>query len=778
MDLRLPRTDDSTYSPHSDATPPSLPPPANHVSPENLTANDRVASYKPAHRPTSQSTKRSRHAPSNSDSTTDSSELLRDNMASQDDTYDFLESSGVLVPSDDDGAETVSSGSFAMLGPNLEETHSVNGDEDEHISDDEQETPEPVFQPSDSGLTTRPDIRTPEASTLAEKPRQIVDGNKIHIFQPVVRSYGSQWAGMSGNSVDELRYSIAKENLDWAGPFRILFAGFPFSMPNDIKSSEHMITEKLAAALSVGQPESQTVKTHTTGVRMSSFGSDVVIKEIFSYDDQTSDMFTKSIPTALPNLVVICSQSMNLIHLEDENLMKLQAVMEDRGVPILNIALSSPVGGRYSFSPDNKSLRICLKSGEEELSVEPVDLNTFLNLDDAQLNRHLLCIGVGSDGEEDDMNEEIEENKKVERNVWFKKSFDHVQSTVRAQPTWALLVVGFLLSSMVAVMVGGNFLPGSVQDGAVQKAEQVAALNSAIQTFTGTKTDVSVIQRESEPNTMAGSPANSRSNEVLSKDTASKSVSIVEHPFSPRANDSENFKLHIIGDYHFVVTPPKSWASFRKSPKLSIRIQRGAEEVPFTTEKLVDGVHAVRVEPKDAYGTLNVTISTGSRPRIQQSLTVDFGSPWLKMSSWAGMMKTDVALAQQNAKNTSLALFKGLELFRETGKNITDVILHSANSGAQKALQLFNETFSASTKLHNECRGKHLGMTSAIINAAKQVDLAKPVNRARRNAKRIANKLSEKTKALRSKGTIQEEEKPKGRNKFRGDRTGGKKARP
>ncbi|KAH7042021.1 hypothetical protein B0J12DRAFT_219585 [Macrophomina phaseolina] len=476
--------------------------------------------------------------------------------------------------------------------------------------------------------------------------------------------------------------------------------------------------------------------------------------------------------------MVICNNPMSLASMEDESLMRLQGVMDGRGVPIIHIALTSPAGEHYNFSPYSRSLRICLKAGEEEIAIVPVDLSTFLNLEDAQLNRHLACIGVGSDGDEvKDRKEEIEKNK-MERKLWIKKSVDHAKAAVRAQPAWALLVVGLLLSSVFAAIVGGKVFSSPVQDGAVQKAEQAAALNSAIQTFTGTKTEVSVIQRESDPSATAGSTATSRSNEVSSKGTTTKSVSIVEHPFSPRANDSENFKLHIIGDYHFVVTPPKSWASFRTSPKLSIRVQRGSKEIPFKTEKLVDGVHAVRIEPRDAYGTLNVTISTQSRPKMQQNLTVDFGSPWLKMSSWTGMMKTDVALAQQNARNTSLALFKGLGLFRETGKNLTDVVLHSANSGAQKALQLFNQTFSASTKLRNGCREKQQSITTTLVGAAKRVDVAKSVDRARKNAKRLARKFSEKTKALRSKTQAQQEENPKGKGRSRKDRPCDKNARP
>lgn len=706
---------------------------------------------------------------------TSSVQSLKEDMASAEESYDFLDSSGVLVPSDDDGAETVSSGSFALLGPNLDETRSVNGDElDDAASDDEVETPEPVFQPSDSGITTRPDIRTPEASTLSEKPREIVDEKEIHIIQPIMRSYDSQWAGMSGNSMDELKYSIAKERLHWTGHFRILFAGFPFSMLNDANSPEHMITEKIGTALEIDQSDARIAKTFTTGVRMSSFGSNVMIKEIFNYDDEPSDMFTKKTPTALPNLVVMCNQSMDLIRLEDESLLGLRAVMEDKGVPILNISISSPAGGYFSFSPNSKSLRICLKSGEEEIAVVPVDLNTFLNLDDVQFNRHLACIGVGSTEERDDLKEVTEGDKKGKK-LWFKKSVDRVHHAVRTQPAWYFLVVGLLLSTVVSTIIGSSFFLGSVQNGAVEKVDQAAALTSALHAFTGAKTDVSVIQRTSGPNATAGSAAKSRSDEVSSKDTATKSVSIVEHPFSPRANDSENFKVHIIGDYHFVLTPPKHWASLRRAPKLLIRIQRGSEEVPFEAEKLVDGVHAVRLDRTDAYGSLNVTISTRSKPKIEQNLKVDFGSPWFKMSSWAGRMKTDVAVAQINAKNTSLALFKGLQVYRDSGMNITDVVLHSAT---QKALQLFNMTISASHHLRDGYREKQDGMANSIATAAKQLDLAKPVHRARRNAARLAHKLGEKTRSLRPKVQDKEEEKPKDNTRSKKERPCGKKAKP
>lgn len=770
MDLRLPRTEDSTYSPHSDATPPS-PPLSRDISPENLTANDRVASYRPPPRQAaSQSTKQSRNCPLPSTNITDSVEFVKDKMAAHEDTYEFMDSSGVLVPSDDDGAETVSSGSFALVNSNLEETRSVNGDEEEAPSDDEHETPEPVFQPSDSGITTRPDIRTPDASTITEKPHEIVDKDCIHMIQPIVRSYDSQWTGMSGTSMDELKYSVAKETLKWTGPFRILFAGFPFSMPNDTKSPEHLITDKLAAALKVGQPESRSSKTCATGIRMSSFGSDVVVKEIFNQDDQSSDMFADSIPTTLPNLVIMCNQPMDLIRLEDESLMNLRDIMADRGVPIISVSLSSPVGGYYSFAPNSKSLRICVKSGEEEIGVVPIDLNNFLSLDDTQLSRHLTCIGVGSDGDKIDREDETEETKKKNgMKAWLKESADHVRNIVQTQPRLALVVAGLLASSIVAMLFGGVTFPGAAQNNAVQKAEQDAALNSALQAFTGAKTDVSVIQRELDPNATAASDATSRSDKDSSKDATTKSVSVVEHPFSPRANDSGDFKLRVVGDRHFVLTPPKSLASLWKAPKLVIRVQRGLENVPFTAEQLVEGVHAVSVEPKDAYGTLNVTICTESRPKIKpQNFTVDFGSPWLKMSRWADVMKTDLAIAQSNARNTSLVLFKGLQAFRGTSKNITDVILHSADAGAQKALQLFNQTLLASSKI----REKRKDVANSIVDAAKQLDLVKPVNKARRNANKIARRLGLK------KPQDKQGERHKGEGRPTKERPCGKKAKP
>ncbi|KKY17131.1 hypothetical protein UCDDS831_g06601 [Diplodia seriata] len=742
MDLRLPRTEDSTYSPQSDATPPS-PPLTHDISPENLTANDRVASYKPPPRQAaSQSTKRNRHAPLHFANTTDSVEFAKDKMAAHEDSYDFMDSSGVLVPSDDDGAETVSSGSFALVNSNLEETRSVNGDEEEPTSDDEHELPEPVFQPSDSGITTRPDIRTPEASTISEKPVEVVDKDAVHIIQPIVRSFDSQWTGVTGVSMDELKYSIAKETLDWdwSGPFRVIFAGFPPSMSNDTKSPEDLITDKLVAALKVGRPESRSSKTCTPGIRMSSdVGGDFLLKEIFNQDGQSSDMLADSVPTALPNLVIMCNQPMDLIRLEDESLMKLRAIMADRGVPIISVSLSSPVGGYYSFSPNSKSLQICLKSGEEEIGVVPIDLNNFLNLDNTQLNRHLACIGVGSDGEKSDREDETEEKKKKDgMKAWLKGSADHACNTVRAQPRWALLIVGLLISSIAAMLLGGVTFPGAVQNNAVQKAEQAAALNSALQAFTGAKTDVSVIQRELDPNVIAALAATSGSDKAVSNDATTKSVSVVEHPFSPRANDSGDFKLRIVGDRHLVLTPPKNLASTWRVPKIVIRVQRGSDGVPFTTEQLVEGVHAVSVEPKDAYGILNVTVCTESRPRIKpQSFTVDFGSPWLKMSRWTDLVKTDFAIAQSNAKNTSLALFKQLQGFGGTSKNITDVLLHSADSSAQKALQLFNQTLAASNRLHE----KQKRVANDFIGAAKQLHLEKPVNRARRNANRIARRL-------------------------------------
>lgn len=103
---------------------------------------------------------------------------------------------------------------------------------------------------------------------------------------------------------------------------------------------------------------------------------------------------------------------------------------------------------------------------------------------------------------------------------------------------------------------------------------------------------------------------------------------------SERPKDDDEFQVHVVGDCHAIIRPPGRITSMKKPPKFDVKVLRGDEELPYGLSKLFDGVYALKLAREDAYGLLNVSISTKSKPHLSQVSEIDFGTPWLKISGW------------------------------------------------------------------------------------------------------------------------------------------------
>jgi len=73
---------------------------------------------------------------------------------------------------------------------------------------------------------------------------------------------------------------------------------------------------------------------------------------------------------------------------------------------------------------------------------------------------------------------------------------------------------------------------------------------------------------------------------------------------------------------------------YRKAPKLLFNITRQRAAVEHELLMLFDGVYALKVPREEAYGVVNVSVRTTSKPRINEVFRVDFGSSWLKAAGW------------------------------------------------------------------------------------------------------------------------------------------------
>jgi len=238
---------------------------------------------------------------------------------------------------------------------------------------------------------------------------------------------------------------------------------------------------------------------------------------------------------------------------------------------------------------------------------------------------------------------------------------------------------------------------------------------------------------------------------------------------SPEFNNSGEFKIHIIGDRHLVLTPPQQFLKLRKPPALFVRVARAGCPVPSSISKLNQGVFAVELERQHAAGILNVTIWTKSKPFVNQNFTINFGSSRLKLSAWAysagklsKSVQDDVALAQTGLKAVSSSLAVGLRNGKETVEHGTASILKQttiwtkkAKRGSQSVAEHLQEAKrEAAQQVALGVRmGKELsqrlqrGLTTGIQvpeklwRATRPVRASKSVLKARRNSQRLWRKM-------------------------------------
>jgi hypothetical protein len=124
-------------------------------------------------------------------------------------------------------------------------------------------------------------------------------------------------------------------------------------------------------------------------------------------------------------------------------------------------------------------------------------------------------------------------------------------------------------------------------------------------------------------------------------------------------------------------------------------VQRHDESLEVQVSKLFDGVYALQLDREEAYGPLNVTVSTTQKPRMKQNLEVDFGTPWLKVAGWKKAFQVVSDQFQRDFSDGQVKLRAGFERV----KSIVEPALEEAAARARvEAAKLKQNTKEQSLK--------------------------------------------------------------------------------
>ncbi|CAG8091718.1 unnamed protein product [Penicillium nalgiovense] len=336
--------------------------------------------------------------------------------------------------------------------------------------------------------------------------------------------------------------------------------------------------------------------------------------------------------------------------LDDATVAKTQrlvhAFLERHGIPAMVISEEPLWKMAGEVIPLNhSSLHTCLESrhpvsGETAvLRRYPIDLKTFESITPGQLNRNLASLvslyprkahKVTANTPKPLQRHVFADLEKYPGN-WLPPSY----ATRARELTPTLRLLTLTLISAIAISIGYAavrvlvvFLAQCFAGSALANASFPVASHVS-------PTSVLTLDRVAQTSISTGPSASMRglhvpySGNSISKDTTVPAVSTAKT--SEMTND---FEIQVVGDCHVIIKPPHKLVSAKKQPQFNVSVHRENKPLTYELSQLFDGVYTLKLNREDAYGLVNLTITTKSRQPISQTMVVDFGTPWLKIANW------------------------------------------------------------------------------------------------------------------------------------------------
>ncbi|KAI2723675.1 hypothetical protein CBS147330_3707 [Penicillium roqueforti] len=319
--------------------------------------------------------------------------------------------------------------------------------------------------------------------------------------------------------------------------------------------------------------------------------------------------------------------------------------LERHGVPAMVISEEPLWKMAGEMIPLNhNSLHTCLESrhpvsGETAvLRRYPIDLKTFESITPGQLNRNLASL-VGlyprktqkatADTPKPPQSHIFTDLEKYPGN-WLPHSY-----ATRARdlaPT--LRLVTLTLISAIAISIGYAAVRVLVVFLAQCFAGSALSNASFPVTSNVSSTSVLTLDRVVQTSISTRPSASMQALHVPSGAIIPDDVSVPTISTEKSSGMTNEFEIQVIGDCHVIIKPPYKFASSKKQPQFNVSVHRENKALTYELSQLFDGVYTLKLNREDAYGLVNLTITTKSRQPISQTMTVDFGTPWLKIANW------------------------------------------------------------------------------------------------------------------------------------------------
>ena len=522
-----------------------------------------------------------------------------------------------------------------------------------------------------------------------------------------------------------IRQTVVSQRLGLNGPYRVLYVGNV--------SAKDSIIRKLGSALAASLGSEVFQRSRFNIVPISSFG-DATSPEVVLIDSTGLEMnveecisasFTKmeggndTVSMTLSNQRLVESYWSGTEHVvtdhwnlpdlavfyltESDNISAKQTrhfarkFMSRHKVPCVVIS-QHPLWAKPAeiIALNQKTPHLCLETqcsefdGFRIIKRLPIDKETFLELDAVQMNRNMAYLATARQSSSapptlirpDSKCEPHGASKSSTKNRTYLTSFSYFKESgileklplvEKVLTSSLLLVLGLLLYHFT---VNSYFALGSPRatNNHENPANTVTAphflLSQPIAAASVSSLSVSALI--SKPaSSLVNQPSNPKIRPV--PDINTDIASFLLHRDALLPNKSEEFYIKIIGDYHIVLKAPQWLTRSKRNPKIKFSVLRGDKIIKYQVSTLFDGVYALEIPREDAYGSLNVSISTMSKPRINKSFELYFGTSWFKGFGWKKTAQT-----VSGSMRSDLGLLRGLTL----AYNYTSTEIRSFVDGA------------------------------------------------------------------------------------------------
>ncbi|KAI9768212.1 MAG: hypothetical protein M1840_005042 [Geoglossum simile] len=504
-----------------------------------------------------------------------------------------------------------------------------------------------------------------------------------------------------------VRQTMAKQGLAIDEPFRVLYVGNPMAKGDIISKIGSSLAVPMAGTGHRRSSRFNVVPVSSFGGSSSpevelidSFGLELVVDECthakttkvdgrpdtltlnlnnsFWYRSRCDDSgFHLESPTywKLPHLAVFFCSDSDSISMRQTRLYA-RSFMARHAVPSIFIS-QNPLYGRSveNYALDTRSIHMCLESrsatllGNRVLKRLPIDLSTFLNIDARQMNRNLACLTglhAGRDALQPFDSEQtsppqgvVPEDAKASP---YPYRIAQGLAFLREQKSRGFWATGLVISFFALALATATFSSNPYASVQSSWRSRSRGPENYIQVVSTPASSATVATSVTTPSGMlppqphdANAAPSLETDRPMSNSVASPSLDFAGILFNQpltAVNDSDKFKLHIIGDSHMILRPPRRFTLLKKPPKIFVRVTRNNRVVDVRLSKLFEGAYTLKLEREDAYGTMNVSVWTKSKPTMEQIFELDFGSPWLKI--W-GLRKAARVLSEELQKDAKYA---------------------------------------------------------------------------------------------------------------------------